>query len=126
MENKYNDIKKAGLAGIFGNIFLLIIKGFIGLLTHSQSMIADSVNSASDIVASLMTFIGNKISSEPKDSDHNFWHGKAEYIFSLFISISMIVVSAKLLINSIRSSYTTFVFWIFLFFNYCVYNNYSN
>ena len=35
MENKYNDIKKAGLAGIFGNIFLLIIKGFIGLLTHS-------------------------------------------------------------------------------------------
>ena len=110
MENKYNDIKKAGLAGIFGNIFLLIIKGFIGLLTHSQSMIADSVNSASDIVASLMTFIGNKISSEPKDNDHNFGHGKAEYIFSLFISISMIVVSAKLLIDSIRSSYTTFVF----------------
>lgn len=126
MENKYNDIKKAGLAGIFGNIFLLIIKGFIGLLTHSQSMIADSVNSASDIVASLMTFIGNKISSEPKDSDHNFGHGKAEYIFSLFISISMIVVSAKLLIDSIRKPYKTFLFWIFLFFNYCVYNNYSN
>lgn len=110
MENKYNDIKKAGLAGIFGNIFLLIIKGFIGFFTHSQSMIADSVNSASDIVASLMTFIGNKISSEPRDSNHNFGHGKAEYIFSLFISISMIVVSAKLLIDSIRSSYTTFVF----------------
>jgi cation diffusion facilitator family transporter len=103
MEKKFKDIKKAGLAGIFGNIFLLIIKGTIGIITHSQSMIADSVNSASDIVASLMTFIGNKISSEPKDNDHNFGHGKAEYIFSLFISITMILVSSKLFIDSIFS-----------------------
>ena len=92
---KHKDIKMAGLAGIFGNIFLLLIKGTIGFFTKSQSMIADSVNSASDIIASLMTFIGNKISSEPKDNDHNFGHGKAEYIFSLFISITMIVVSFK-------------------------------
>ena len=98
---KHKDIKMAGLAGIFGNIFLLLIKGTIGFITKSQSMIADSVNSASDIIASLMTFIGNKISSEPKDNDHNFGHGKAEYIFSLFISITMIVVSFKLLIDSI-------------------------
>ena len=66
-------------------------------------MIADSVNSASDILASLMTFIGNKISSEPKDKDHNFGHGKAEYLFSLFISITMIVVSIKLFLDSILS-----------------------
>ncbi len=99
-QKKFNDIKKAGLAGIFGNIFLLLIKATIGFITHSQSMIADSVNSASDIIASLMTFIGNKISSEPKDKDHNFGHGKAEYIFSLFISITMILVSLKLLIDS--------------------------
>ena len=102
-QKKFNDIKKAGLAGIFGNIFLLLIKATIGIITHSQSMIADSVNSASDIIASLMTFIGNKISSEPKDKDHNFGHGKAEYIFSLFISITMIVVSLKILIDSASS-----------------------
>ena len=83
MEKKFEDIKNAGIVGILGNIFLLIIKGLIGVFTHSQSMIADSVNSAADIFASLMTFIGNKISSEPKDNDHNFGHGKAEYIFSV-------------------------------------------
>lgn len=103
MEKKFKDIKKAGLAGIWGNIFLLVIKGSIGIITKSQSMIADSVNSASDIIASLMTFIGNKISSEPKDNDHNFGHGKAEYIFSLFISLTMILVSLKLFIDSISS-----------------------
>ena len=100
---KFNDIKKAGLAGIFGNIFLLMIKASIGFITKSQSMIADSMNSASDILASFMTFIGNKISSEPKDNDHNFGHGKAEYIFSLFISLTMILLSAKLLFDSISS-----------------------
>ena len=100
-DKKFKDIKNAGLAGIFGNIFLLIIKGSIGFATHSQAMIADSINSASDILASLMTFIGNKISSEPKDNTHNFGHGKAEYIFSLFISITMIIASIKLLADSI-------------------------
>ena len=58
----------------FGNIFLLIIKATIGFIAKSQAMIADSVNSASDIFASLMTFIGNKIASKPGDSDHNFGH----------------------------------------------------
>lgn len=99
-ENRFKDAKKAGIYGIVGNIFLLIIKAIVGVLSRSQAMIADSVNSAGDIFASLMTFIGNKISSEPRDEDHNFGHGKAEYIFSMFIGISMILVSAKLLFDS--------------------------
>lgn len=101
MEEKFKITKKAGFLGIIGNIFLLIIKATVGFLSNSQAMIADSVNSAGDIFASLMTFIGNKIASAPNDEDHNFGHGKAEYIFSMFISISMILVSAKLLYDSV-------------------------
>ena len=99
--NRFSQTKKVGILGIFGNIFLLLIKGFIGFTTKSQAMIADSINSAGDIFASLMTFIGNKISSAPKDEDHNFGHGKAEYIFSMFIGLSMIIVSFKLLYDSV-------------------------
>ena len=101
MEDKFVITKRAGFLGIIGNIFLLIIKATIGFISKSQAMIADSVNSAGDIFASLMTFIGNKIASAPNDDDHNFGHGKAEYIFSMFISISMILVSAKLLYDSV-------------------------
>ena len=100
MDEKFRITKKAGIYGIIGNIFLLIIKAIIGFVSKSQAMIADSVNSAGDIFASLMTFIGNKIASTPNDEDHNLGHGKAEYIFSMFISISMIIVSAKLLYDS--------------------------
>lgn len=101
--DRFEVTKKAGMFGIIGNIFLLVIKSVVGFASHSQSMIADAANSASDIFASLMTFIGNKIASEPGDKSHNFGHGKAEYIFSLFISISMMVVAFKLLYDSIFS-----------------------
>lgn len=101
--DRYNVTKKVGFLGVLGNLFLLIIKSFVGFVFNSQAMIADSANSASDIFASLMTWIGNKIASEPKDDSHNFGHGKAEYIFSLFISISMIVVAFKLLYDATYS-----------------------
>ena len=103
MEERFKITKKVGIFGIIGNIFLLIIKAIVGFASKSQSMIADCVNSAGDIFASLMTFIGNKIASAPGDEDHNFGHGKAEYIFSLFIAISMILVSIKMIIDAIMT-----------------------
>lgn len=103
MESRFKDTENLGILGIIGNVFLLIIKGIIGIATNSQAMIADSINSAGDIFASLMTFIGNKISSKPDDKDHNFGHGKAEYIFSLLISISMVIAAITLLTNAVKS-----------------------
>ena len=101
--DRFEVTKRASLMGILGNIFLLIIKSIVGILSNSQAMIADSINSASDIFASAMTSIGNKIASVPEDESHNFGHGKAEYIFSLLISLSMIIISMKLFYNSIMS-----------------------
>ena len=101
MDSKYEDTKKSAIIGIVGNLFLLIIKAISGFAFHSQSMIADSVHSAVDFFSSLMTLIGNKISSIPSDNDHNLGHGKAEYIYSMLISISMIIISYKLLIQNI-------------------------
>lgn len=98
--DRFEVTKKAGILGIVGNIFLLVIKSIVGFMSNSQSMIADAANSAGDIFASLMTFVGNKIAREPNDDSHNFGHGKAEYIFSLFISISMMVIAIKLLYDS--------------------------
>ena len=103
--NKERNIlaKSVSVWGIIGNFFLFIIKITIGLFSHSQAMIADSFNSAGDVFASFMTWIGNRISSVPNDNDHNFGHGKAEYIFSMLISISMIIVAVTLLYNSFLS-----------------------
>lgn len=102
--NRYSDIKKASIFGILGNLFLLIIKFIVGYISHSQAMIADSLNSAGDIVTSLMTYIGNRIANKPKDKEHNLGYGKAEYIFSMLISILLITVSIILFKNSLLST----------------------
>ena len=103
---KHKQIKTASILGIIGNILLLIIKATIGFITGSRAMIADAFNSAGDIFSSLMTYIGNKIASIPKDEDHNLGHGKAEYIYSLIISIIMILTSLIIF----KDSLTTIIF----------------
>ncbi len=100
---RFKSIKVASVLGIVGNLFLLIIKGIIGLVTNSQAMIADAFNSAGDIFSSVMTFIGNKIASKPSDDDHNLGHGKAEYIYSMLISIAMGLMALKIFFNSFVS-----------------------
>ncbi len=100
---KFESIKKASILGMLGNIFLLIIKALVGIITNSRAMIADAMNSAGDIFSSIMTFIGNKIASLPSDDDHNLGHGKAEYIYSLLISIAMMLMTYQVLKGSILS-----------------------
>ena len=90
--NRFKSVKIASIFGILGNIFLLIIKSLIGFITNSQAMTADAVNSAGDILSSFITFIGNQIASKPSDECHNLGHGKAEYIYSMLISLVMIVM----------------------------------
>ena len=101
--DRNNITKKVGILGITGNIFLFIIKIIVAFISGSKAMIADSLNSAGDVFASFMTWLGNKISSVPNDEDHNYGHGKAEYIFSMLIGISMIIISFKLLYDSVLS-----------------------
>ncbi len=100
---RYNEVRKASLLGIVANIFLLIIKIFAALVSNSRAMISDAFNSAGDIFSSLITFVGNKIASKPSDDDHNLGHGKAEYIYSLLISIVMIYTSIIVIKNTILS-----------------------
>ena len=103
MENRYKDIKTASYLGIIGNIFLFVIKIIIGFISNSQALLADAINSGSDILNSILTFIGNKISSKKADDDHNLGHGKIEYFYSLIISIIMIVLGIKVIRNAITS-----------------------
>jgi cation diffusion facilitator family transporter len=108
--------QKVGILGIIGNIFLFCIKITIGLISKSQGMIADSINSGTDILSSLMTYIGGKISGEPSDEEHNYGHGKAEYIFTMLISTVTIILAMKIIIDSIHSYIDniqfTFSWWL--------------
>ena len=99
--DRFKAANKASILGMIGNIFLFLIKVIVGFISNSQAMIADAFNSASDILSSIMTYIGNRVASKDADDDHNLGHGKAEYIYSMLISITMVVLGVKILIDSI-------------------------
>ena len=100
---RFEKVNRVGILGMLANLFLFFLKIIVGFIFKSQSMVADAFNSIGDVFASLMTFIGSKIASNKDDDDHNFGHGKAEYIFSMFISVSILVIGIKLLYDSIAS-----------------------
>ncbi len=114
--DRFKEAKRASILGILGNIFLFIIKIIVGLMASSQAMLADAFNSASDILSSVMTYIGSRVASKGADEDHNLGHGKAEYIYSMLISVTMIVLGIKILWDSvialfIKSNYE-FTIWL--------------
>ena len=114
--DRFKSTKIASMLGIIGNLFLLIIKGIVASLSGSQAMVADAFNSAGDIFSSLMTYVGNRISCKKADDNHNLGHGKAEYIYSMLISISMLLMATFVLKDSIKSlfygSKYTFSIWL--------------
>ncbi|MBQ1550737.1 MAG: cation transporter [Bacilli bacterium] len=117
MKNKYKSIKIASVLGIIFNVILAVMKGIVGFFTMSQAMIADFYNSFSDVFSSLMTFIGNHISSKPRDKDHNLGHGKAEYIFSFVIALVSIQLGISIIRSSLFESNTVKFSWFLIIVN---------
>lgn len=110
--SKHSKINEVAILGLIGNISLLIAKLVVGFASNSQAMIADGLNSSGDVFASVMTYIGNRISAQPEDSDHPYGHGKAEYIFSMIISFSLLFVAFTIFMSSLNSflNKVTFVY----------------
>lgn len=114
--DRFAATKKVAVLGIGANLLLLTIKLVAGFTSRSQAMIADGFNSAGDVFASVMTYAGNRIAGKPTDENHPYGHGKAEYVFSMIISFSLLLVAYKVFrgsLDSILNKATfTFSWWL--------------
>jgi cation diffusion facilitator family transporter len=100
-----NCVKCAGMIGWIGlctNLVLLFLKGFVGVISGSQALVADAMYSAKDVVSSLLVIIGLKISRRPLDREHPYGHGKIEFILSMIISVVFLTVTAFLFVHVIQ------------------------
>lgn len=88
--------------GIIGNIFLAVIKGLAGYFGNSYALIADAIESTSDVLSSLIVLIGLKISSKPKDKNHPYGHGKAEPIVAIVVSLTLLGAAITIAIQSVK------------------------
>ena len=73
--------------GLVCNVLLAILKITVGLLFHSPVLVADGVNNAGDIVATLAALVSSLISKKPADADHPYGHGKAEVVAAGLVAV---------------------------------------
>jgi cation diffusion facilitator family transporter len=79
--------------GIGISIILVIIKYISGHIGHSYALIADSTETAADILSSTLLWIGLRIATKPPDKDHPYGHGKAEPLAAISISLFLIAAA---------------------------------
>ncbi len=96
--------RKTTIAGIVINSFLFVIKFIAGMITHSLTVISDSLNSLTDIVASIGIFFAVRISGKKADDGHPFGHHRAEPVAGLIVAIFVGIVGFEV-INKAFSEY---------------------
>jgi cation diffusion facilitator family transporter len=78
---------------------LVVLKLSVGLATHSLGLVSESVHSATDLVAALLTFFALRVAARPADVSHQFGHGKAEHLSALaeagFLSLASLFISLR-------------------------------
>ena len=75
------------------NIGLSIGKIFAGIHSSSSAIVSDGVQSASDVVGTLISMLGIKFSNKPADEGHPYGHERFECIASLLLAISLFLVA---------------------------------
>lgn len=79
------------------NVLLTIIQVVVGLLANAQSLVADGMHSASDLVADFMVLVANRHGSHPADSRHPYGHGRIETAASLILGVLLAATGAGML-----------------------------
>ena len=89
------------LTGLTFVVFALKVSAFF--ITHSLSVLSDTLESVVNIVATVVGSYSLYIAAKPKDKDHPYGHGKAEFISSAFQGTLIIVVGCLIIYESIDS-----------------------
>lgn len=98
---RYRIIKRASIIGVVGNSIISIFKLFAGFYSGSMAVISDGVDSATDIVTSLITLVTAKIASRPPDKRHPYGHGRAETIATKLLSFVITFAGLQLFIKTL-------------------------
>jgi cation diffusion facilitator family transporter len=87
---------KATYFSIIGNSILALIKGLAGFFGNSYALLADAIESTTDIFASFLVLFGIKYSNRPADENHPYGHGRAEPLIT-FLVVGFLITSATII-----------------------------
>ncbi|MCP3945168.1 MAG: cation transporter [Desulfobacteraceae bacterium] len=111
-------IKQVTLIGLFANIMLTAIKFALGILGHSQAVVADALHSFSDTASDFVILLGVKYWTAPADECHPFGHQKIESFVTIIIALILLGVATGIgydAILSLMDRSQTSLSWMVLF-----------
>ena len=94
-------LNKARL-GIIVNILLAITKGVAGIIGHSYALVADAIESASDIITSGVVAFGLRMAGKPADERHPYGHGKFEPLSAAIVSLILFAAAIIIAVESVK------------------------
>ena len=101
-ESREKQIYRVTIVGSIANFFLLVFKFVAGILGQSSAMIADAVHSLSDFVTDIIVLVFVKVSAKPKDTGHDYGHGKYETLATVIIGIVLLIVGTGIFWNGLN------------------------
>jgi cation diffusion facilitator family transporter len=93
---------RAAQIGLLVNALLAVTKLAAGVFGHTYALVADAVESAADIVASLVVWGGIAVAARPADDDHPYGHGKAESLAAGLVAGMLILAAAGIAFEAVR------------------------
>ena len=102
MNFKIENIIRASWVAVLGNIFLSILKIVAGIISGSLAVLADGIDSASDIVTSLITLFTARIMRRPPSPEYPYGYLKADTVATKALSFVILFAGAQLAISTIH------------------------
>jgi cation diffusion facilitator family transporter len=100
--SRTRSIARASLVGIVANALLSVSKIIVGIFAGSYAVISDGIDSATDILTSVITLVTVRISEKPPDIGHPYGHTRAETIATKLLSFVIFFAGAQLAMITIR------------------------
>jgi len=95
--------------GLAANFILAALKTSIGILGHSPALLADGINSTSDVAYGIVVSIFIRLSGKPPDEDHPYGHDQMESVAAIVVGSFVITTAIAIFWNSINSVYDLYI-----------------
>jgi cation diffusion facilitator family transporter len=82
-------------------VLLFIVKIFAWWLTHSVAILTDALESVVNVVAGFISLYSLYVAAKPRDLDHPYGHGKAEFISAAFEGTMIAIAGGIIIFESI-------------------------
>jgi len=109
LEHRDKKTSQVVTTGLVANIFLAGFKTVIGITGHSPALLAEGINSTSDIAYYVVSIVFMRLANKPADQDHPYGHRQLESIAALVVGAFIMTTAVAVFWDAVNKVYDLFV-----------------